>query len=89
MPLEVFDQVERPALQPLPLYPRVLAEWKRATLHADCHVVFAGAYYSAPHRLIRRRLWVRATSALVAPPACSRRSVPAGRAAGSGTNRSR
>jgi len=28
----------------------------------DCHVVFAGAYYSGPHRLIGQRLWVRATA---------------------------
>ena len=48
IPLEVFDQVERAALQPLPLTPWELAEWKQAKLHPDCHVVFAGAYYSAP-----------------------------------------
>jgi transposase len=62
IPLEVFDQVERAALQPLPPTPWELVEWKRAKLHADCHVVFAGAYYSAPHRLIGQRLWVRATA---------------------------
>ena len=60
IPLEVFDQVERPALRPLPLSPWELAEWKHAKLHADCHVVFEAAYYSAPHRLIGERLWVRA-----------------------------
>ena len=37
------------------------AEWKRATLHPDCHVVFANAYSSAPHRLMGQRLWVRGT----------------------------
>jgi transposase len=66
IPLEVFDQLERPALRPLPLTPWELVEWKRAKLHADCHVVFAGAYYSAPHRLIGERLWVRATLGKVA-----------------------
>jgi transposase len=60
IPLEVFDQVERPALLPLPATPWELAEWKQAKLHADCHVVFEAAYYSAPHRLIGQRLWVRA-----------------------------
>jgi hypothetical protein len=63
IPLEVFDQVERPALQPLPVTPWELTEWKRAKLHPDCHVVFAGAYYSGPHRLIGQRLWVRADRA--------------------------
>jgi hypothetical protein len=61
IPLEVFDQVERAALGPVPPTPWELVEWKKAKLHADCHVVFAGAYYSAPHRLIGQRLWVRGT----------------------------
>src|SRR5207244_3223228 len=62
IPLEVFDQVERAALLPVPPTPWELAEWKKAKLHPDCHVVFAAAYYSAPHRLIGERLWVRATA---------------------------
>jgi transposase len=65
IPLEVFDQVERVALQRLPVTPWELTEWKRAKLHPDCHVVFAGAYYSGPHRLIGQRLWVRATDVKV------------------------
>ena len=64
-PLERFDQAERGALLPLPPTAWELAEWKRAKLHADCHVVFDGAYYSGPHRLIGQRLWVRATAAKV------------------------
>jgi hypothetical protein len=65
IPLEVFDRFERPALLPLPLTPWELAEWKQAKLHADCHVVFDGAYYSAPHRLLGERLWVRAAGSKV------------------------
>ena len=65
IPLEVFDQHERAALLPLPLSPWELAEWKQAKLHVDCHVVFGGAYYSAPHRLIGERLWVRATGSKI------------------------
>src|SRR5439155_454435 len=65
VPLEVFDQVERPALGALPLTPWELAEWKQAKLHADCHVVFGGAYYSGPHRLIGEPLWVRAAGSKV------------------------
>ena len=62
IPLEVFAQVERAALGPLPPTAWELTEWKRAKLHADCHVVFDGAYYSAPHRLLGQRLWVAATA---------------------------
>jgi transposase len=65
LPLEVFEQVERAALQPLPPTPWVFTEWKQATLHPDCHVVFAAAYYSAPHRLLGATLWVGATAAKV------------------------
>lgn len=58
-PLDVFDQVERAALHPLPVDAYDLGVWKRAKLHPDCHVVLDKAYYSAPHRLIGQRLWIR------------------------------
>jgi len=57
-PLERFD-LERRALQPLPQTPYDLAVWKQVKLHRDCHVVFEGAYYSAPYRLAGQALWVR------------------------------
>jgi transposase len=65
IPLAVFDEVERAALRSLPPSPWELTEWKRAKLHGDCHVVFDGAYYSGPHRLIGERLWVRAAGSKV------------------------
>jgi transposase len=61
IPLELFEAHERAALQVVPALRWEPCEWKRATLHPDCHIVFAGAYYSAPHRLVGERLWVRAT----------------------------
>jgi len=64
-PLVLFETVERPALLPLPATPWVPVTWKQAKLHPDCHVVFNGAYYSAPHRLIGQRLWVRAAATQV------------------------
>ena len=64
-PLVVFEAVERAALLPLPATPWAPVTWKQAKLHPDCHVVFQGAYYSAPHRLIGQRLWVRATATQV------------------------
>jgi hypothetical protein len=97
IPLEVFDTLERSALQPLPPTPWELTEWKRAKLHGDCHVVFAGAYYSGPHRLIGERLWVRARThtvelfhdyTLVATPSScpARAAADAGRSSASGQN---
>jgi hypothetical protein len=64
-PLERFTTVEQAALLPLPVALYALAIWKRAKLHPDCHVVFAGAFSSAPHRLIGKPLWVRAADTTV------------------------
>jgi len=58
-PLERFEAVEKAALVELPASAYDMGVWKQAKLHPDCHVVVEGAYYSAPHRLIGRRLWVR------------------------------
>ncbi|PYR20172.1 MAG: IS21 family transposase [Acidobacteria bacterium] len=65
VPLARFDTIERELLLPLPATPYALATWKQAKLHPDCHVVFDHAFYSAPHRLIGQRLWVRAADTSV------------------------
>jgi hypothetical protein len=49
----------------LPATPYALATWKQAKHHPDCHVVFDHAFYSAPHRLIGQKLWVRAADTSV------------------------
>jgi hypothetical protein len=59
-PLALFRNVEQRALLPLPAVPYDLAIWKQVTLHRDCHVVFAGSFYSAPCRLVGQTLWLRA-----------------------------
>jgi transposase len=58
-PLDRFREVEKQALLALPRSGYDSGVWKKAKLHPDCHVVVDGAYYSAPHRLIGRSLWVR------------------------------
>ncbi len=58
-PSERFQAVEQAALLPLPPTPYDLASWKQVVLHRDCYVVFEGAYYSAPYRLVSQPLWVR------------------------------
>jgi Mu transposase, C-terminal domain len=59
VPLTRFVEVEQAALKPLPTVPYHLGVWKLLTLHRDCYVVFEGAYYSAPCRLIGQKLHVR------------------------------
>lgn len=58
-PLDRFVAVEKAALLALPTAPYDMGVWKKARLHPDCHVVFDGAFYSAPQRLIGQKLWVR------------------------------
>ncbi len=57
-PLERFE-IEYDTLRPLPNAPYDMAVWKEVKLHRDCYVVFERAYYSAPFRLVGRKLWVR------------------------------
>ena len=60
-----FDQLDRPALRPLPVNPYVFAEWKAVRVSMDYHVEVDGHYYSVPHALVRRQLDVRLTARTV------------------------
>lgn len=64
-PLRVFEDIEKVALQPLPSKPYELTVWKQALLHRDVHVVFEKSFYSAPHRLVGKTLWVAGTANFV------------------------
>ena len=58
----LFEQLDRPALRPLPTERYVFAEWKKVRVNIDYHVEVAGHYYSVPHTLARRPLDVRLTA---------------------------
>jgi hypothetical protein len=51
--------LERGQLNSLPATPYDMGVWKLLKLHRDCHVVFEGAYYSAPFTHIGQQLRVR------------------------------
>jgi transposase len=59
---DLFDQVARSALRPLPAEPYVFCECKQCTVGLDYHVEVDKHYYSAPHRLLREKVWVRLTA---------------------------
>jgi transposase len=65
VPLCVFAESEKPLLRPLPADPPELVTWAKLTLHSTCHVTFEGSYYSAPYRLLRKELLLRAGERLV------------------------
>jgi hypothetical protein len=43
-------------LLPLPDEPFSLSEIRTCKVHADCHVVIAGSYYSVPYRYVGQKL---------------------------------
>lgn len=59
-PLAMFELAERPVLKALPARRPDFVIWHQAKLHRDSHVVFRGAMYSAPWRLVGKQVWVRA-----------------------------
>lgn len=60
-----FEELDRPALQPLPAGRFVLWERKMARVNIDYHVDFDRRLYSAPHALVGKHAQVRATAAAV------------------------
>lgn len=56
---ELFDQFDRPALQPLPAERFVHAEWLQARVNIDYHIEVQRHYYSVPHALIHETVDVR------------------------------
>ena len=61
----LFEDLDKPALKPLPSEPYVYAEWKQRRAGIDYHVEVERHYYSVPHQLIKQPLWVRITARTV------------------------
>ena len=61
----LYEQIDRPALQPLPATRYVLAQWKLCRLNIDYHVVVERHAYSVPFQLLREQVEVRYTTATV------------------------
>ena len=62
---DLFLELEKGALRPLPASRYEFARWKRGKLGIDYHVEFESRFYSAPYRLARQEVEVRATSQVV------------------------
>lgn len=62
---ELFESMEKPALGALPPSRFEYAEWKRARVNIDYHVVFDEHFYSVPYALVHEEVWIRATSASI------------------------
>ena len=63
--LELYEELDRPALRPLPERPYEFAIWKNAKVNLDYHIAFEGHFYSVPHTLVRQEVRIRASESLV------------------------
>lgn len=60
-----FEELDRPAMLPLPETAYQYAQWKIARVHIDYHVELEGHFYSVPHRLVKEQVDVRYTETTV------------------------
>ncbi|MEX2553417.1 MAG: IS21 family transposase [Actinomycetota bacterium] len=61
-----FEELDRPAMQPLPEHRYEYAQWKKARVHkVDYHVAVGGHHYSAPHRLAGEPVDVRCSASAI------------------------
>jgi len=61
----LFEQLDRPALRPLPERRYELAEWRKAKVNIDYHVQVDTHCYSVPYRLVHATVDVRLTTRTV------------------------
>ncbi len=62
---ELYERLDRPALQPLPPRPYELAEWRPCRVGIDYHIQIAHNTYSVPHPLIKEAVEARLTASTV------------------------
>ena len=63
--LELYERLDRPALQPLPTDRYEQAEWKGCRANIDYHVTVDHHPYSVPYQLIQETLEARYTASIV------------------------
>lgn len=64
-PLNIFAEIEKGFLRPLPDVPPELSTWAKHKLHGNCHLQFEKCFYSAPFQLVHTELWIRASESTV------------------------
>jgi transposase len=62
---ELFENLDRPALMPLPANRYTLAFWKTVTVNIDYHIDVEHNYYSVPYQLVREKVEARYTATTV------------------------
>lgn len=62
---DLFLEIDKPALRPLPQERYIITSWKKATVHIDYHVGVEKTYYSVPYTLIGQKVDISYTSSIV------------------------
>jgi len=62
---ELFEELDQPALRPLPERPYQFATWKKVRVNIDYHVAFEKHFYSVPHTLIHQEVEIKATERMI------------------------
>ena len=62
---ELFEQLDQPALGPLPPERFILGKWKHAKVNIDYHVELDKHYYSVPHALVHEDVEIHSTATTV------------------------
>lgn len=61
----LFETLDKPALQPLPVERFDLSQWARARVNIDYHIAFDENLYSVPYNLVHETVEVRSTPTTV------------------------
>jgi len=62
---QLFEELDSPALKPLPVYPYELREFELCKVSIDYHIELLKCYYSVPYQLVGKDLDVRFTATVV------------------------
>ena len=62
---QVFEELERATLKPLPTTPYELSQWCTPRVNIDYHVVFDDHFYSVPYGLVGELVDLRATASVI------------------------
>jgi transposase len=63
---QLFEELDRPALRPLPVTPYQFGEWRLGfKVNIDYHIEAGRHYYSVPYQLVGQRVDVRSSAATV------------------------
>jgi len=62
---QLWEQLDRPALNPLPLERYEMSEWSQCRVNIDYHVEVGRHLYSVPYQLLHARAEARSTASIV------------------------